>query len=315
MFSKWRADRKSWLRSSGLRRRVLIEEEARTSTLVRIRERELDALLERMGLWQREDDAALNIQGAWRGLQLRRKQRLQLSIGLRMKGVMRTPDWSADESMQSATKLRDQLSKGTRSSPSSTSLKPLTVDVDLEETTEDGTPLDMSRALSDLVNDITSCLDRTMTSWNGAISHLAVREQADTSSLELDPLDATIAARIEASTTDELIFKLTEGLELSGEESERAQAAREASVEAITARRDAGLVLSDEEIDKLREVEVARAQAIEAALTARLKAGQPLTDKEQSTLREATLARAAAIAPSAAAALQGQASNSRAEPA
>ena len=163
--------------------------------------------------------------------------------------------------------------------------------------------------LSDLVNDITICLDKTMTSWNGAISGLTAVRGGDEGSLELDPLDANIAARIEASTIDELLYKLKEGHELSSDESERAIAAREASVEAIAAKRDAGQELSDAEIMKLRDVEAAKAEAIETALTAKLKAGLPLTEKEQTELREATLARAAAIAPTAAAALQGYTSS------
>ena len=70
--ARWRSEKRAWLRSSGLRRKVLIEEEVRAAMLQRMQRQDLEALEERMVLMVTEDDAAHAIQMGWRDFKFRR---------------------------------------------------------------------------------------------------------------------------------------------------------------------------------------------------------------------------------------------------
>ena len=48
MRRKWHSERRAWLRSSGLRRRVLLEEEGRANAILKMQQRDLKALHARM---------------------------------------------------------------------------------------------------------------------------------------------------------------------------------------------------------------------------------------------------------------------------
>ena len=85
IYGKWRAQRRAFLRSNGLRHTVLIEEEQRTGTVHRMQTQELLALDERMRIWQMEDDAAIRIQQSWQSLRMRRKRATMMKISLSMR--------------------------------------------------------------------------------------------------------------------------------------------------------------------------------------------------------------------------------------
>ena len=89
--AKWRAERRAWLGRGGLRRKVVIEEESRSHRLQRTIERSINAMAGRMVIWQREDDAALQIQFVWRHTLQRRKVARQAEITLKIRGIRRLP--------------------------------------------------------------------------------------------------------------------------------------------------------------------------------------------------------------------------------
>jgi len=115
LLASWRADRRDFLRSSGLRRRVLVEEDERAKTIARLQQDAVRQLHSRMELWQREDDAALLIQTAWRFVLSSRRRKRQMGITLRMQGAVQEKRAAAEASAQIAhrtvTPLSSQVSE------------------------------------------------------------------------------------------------------------------------------------------------------------------------------------------------------------
>ena len=105
MRRKWRSEQHTWLRSSGLRRQVLLEEEGRANAILKIQQRDLTALHERMLHWQQEDDAALRLQAEWRLQLQKRRQRKMFEITLLMKGIVKEPDSPLVLAKESARKM------------------------------------------------------------------------------------------------------------------------------------------------------------------------------------------------------------------
>ena len=106
----WHAHRHAWKRSSGLRKTVLLIEEKRANTLARWQLRDLESLFARMCYWQREDDAALAMQAAWRSFVLQRKQRRQLDITLRLSGIVKDTSSTVEGTVSvAAEKLHRRL--------------------------------------------------------------------------------------------------------------------------------------------------------------------------------------------------------------
>ena len=110
----WHAHRHAWKRSSGRGRRCSsLRRSARTRSPAgscAISSRSLHGCY-----WQREDDAALAMQAAWRSFVLQRKQRRQLDITLRLSGIVKdtsstvegTVSVAAGEAAQAALRRGD----------------------------------------------------------------------------------------------------------------------------------------------------------------------------------------------------------------
>ena len=105
----WHAHRHAWKRSSACGRRCSLEEK-RANTLARWQLRDLESLFARMCYWQREDDAALAMQAAWRSFVLQRKQRRQLDITLRLSGIVKDTSSTVEGTVSvAAEKLHRRL--------------------------------------------------------------------------------------------------------------------------------------------------------------------------------------------------------------
>ena len=112
-YRKWRDERRAWIRSSGLRRRTLLQEEVRCDKLATKWDSEIDKLYQRMRQWQVEDDAVLVLQSAWRFAMLRKRQRVQMNVGLtlslnsrRSEDSISEPAGSGQKAVSAAYKLR-----------------------------------------------------------------------------------------------------------------------------------------------------------------------------------------------------------------
>jgi len=177
----WHAKRRAWMRSGGLRRQVLVEEEERNASVAQMRQRDLDALYERMRGWQREDDAAVRIQLAWRALQLWRTQRRQLDVTLRLQVSPLEKDLGTVHGMTSSaarkatTAATTWKSRFPRSTTSATSVAK-DVSVDLYEVPE----LSESRAdFSFIMQHLSLGIDEVMTPFLSSVDGRA-REEAAT---------------------------------------------------------------------------------------------------------------------------------------
>ena len=157
---RWRAERQAWMRSSGLRRRVLHEEEWRKDTLAARQAREIEALFQRMADWQREDDAALQIQNSFHGRQRRRESQQALATMFEIRGINPRP---GDRKRQQAEPNSSEKYKAFS-----------TAAVDLYEV-----DLDSSRELSVVCGDIEALLEDALHNVDRACTALDSAERWD----------------------------------------------------------------------------------------------------------------------------------------
>lgn len=180
--AKWRGQRHAWMRSAGLRRRLLLEEERRTNALVRKQEKELESLERRMQRWQEEDDAVLKLQSVWRAALKRRRQsrRPVVKGGLKVRGIRRLPP-----SAPAAAPAAPPAAKKKHAPPNAPTRKPLSprprvdtnyANVTLHEVHEEETAesmVDPSRDLSTVCEGIEMLLDKALSRFG----HEGIRQQ------------------------------------------------------------------------------------------------------------------------------------------
>ena len=170
MLRTWRSHTHAWVRSTGVRRQVLVKEEGRRTAMADRKQREVSALFTRMRQWQREDDAVLLIQAAWYAMKLRRREMKQMFIALQMRNQQHASSGGpalleamAEEKL--ARSLKEKLLERNQPAVALVPVAPaedfISVDINLYEVTNE---IIDHRSLSTVVEDISSCLDDLLTS-------------------------------------------------------------------------------------------------------------------------------------------------------